>query len=154
MVGAMNWLTISTCTDIVTIVNILAKYLTNPSKGHIEAAKRAAQYIKGTKNHGIAFHSDKNQQDIEAHIKFPIEQDITAMCNTNWGPQDASVPKRNIDITLELFKPRSISGLILWHHGPIHWVAKRQSITARSSAESEIYTTDECTKVVQNLHQT
>ena len=30
--------------------------------------------------------------------------------------------------------------------GPLHWESKRQKITARSSAESEIYATDECVK--------
>ena len=35
---------------------------------------------------------------------------------------------------------------MVWLGGPIHWVAKRQSITARSSAEAEIYATDECVK--------
>ena len=36
-------------------------------------------------------------------------------------------------------------------HGPVHWVSKRQTITARSTAEAEIYATDECTKFVQHL---
>ena len=33
----------------------------------------------------------------------------------------------------------------------MHWVSKRQSITARSSAEAEIYATDECVKQLQHL---
>ena len=36
-------------------------------------------------------------------------------------------------------------------HGPVHWVSKRQTITARSTAEAEIYATDECTKIIQHL---
>ena len=36
-------------------------------------------------------------------------------------------------------------------NGPIMWSSKRQKITARSSAEAEIYATDECTKCVQQL---
>eukprot|EP00957_Ditylum_brightwellii_P140799 10725217-Ditylum_brightwellii.AAC.1 len=78
---------------------------------------------------------------------------MTAMCDANWGPQDTIVPKKNTNITLKLFKTRLISVLALWHYGPIHWVSKRQSITARSSAGSKIYVTDECTKVVQSLYQ-
>ena len=31
------------------------------------------------------------------------------------------------------------------------WSSKRQKITARSSAEAEIYATDECTKCIQHL---
>ena len=47
---------------------------------------------------------------------------------------------------LDLFKSRSISGHIIVLHGPLHWSSKRQKITARSSAEAEIYATDQCVK--------
>jgi len=30
--------------------------------------------------------------------------------------------------------------------GPIYWLSKRQTVTAGSSAEAEIYATDECIK--------
>ena len=35
--------------------------------------------------------------------------------------------------------------------GPIHWKAKRQERTARSSCEAEIYATDECAKDTLSL---
>ena len=44
-----------------------------------------------------------------------------------------------------------MSGYILWLNGPIHWSCRRQTITARSSAEAEIYATDECTKQLIHL---
>ena len=68
------------------------------------------------------------------------------MTDANWGPQDQSKPRENETRQLELFKSRSISGFVLWLNGPIHWASKRQSITARSSAEAEVYAVDECTK--------
>ena len=36
-------------------------------------------------------------------------------------------------------------------NGPVAWSSKRQKITARSSAEAEIYATDECVKNIQQL---
>jgi hypothetical protein len=30
--------------------------------------------------------------------------------------------------------------------GPLHWLSKRQSVTAGSTAEAEIYATDKCVK--------
>eukprot|EP00957_Ditylum_brightwellii_P143168 10908707-Ditylum_brightwellii.AAC.1 len=126
--------------------------MANPSKGHIKAAKRAARYVEGTKYHGIAFHSDKTQKDIDASIKFLLAEDITAMCNAKWGPQDDSVPRKNTNITLELFKTRLISGFFLCHYGPINCASKRQSLTVRSSVERKMYTIDECTKLRQSLY--
>ena len=41
--------------------------------------------------------------------------------------------------------------IIMLTNGPIMWSSKRQKITARSSAEAEIYATDECTKCIQQL---
>ena len=35
--------------------------------------------------------------------------------------------------------------------GPLHWMSKRQTITARSSAEAEIYATDECIKSLAHI---
>jgi hypothetical protein len=37
--------------------------------------------------------------------------------------------------------------------GPLHWLSKRQSVTAGSSAEAEIYATDECVKFLLELFQ-
>jgi hypothetical protein len=37
--------------------------------------------------------------------------------------------------------------------GPIHWLSKCQSVTAGSSAEAEIYATDECVKFLLELVQ-
>ena len=52
-----------------------------------------------------------------------------------------------------MFKSRSISGFLLWLNGPLHWISKRQTITARSSAEAEIYAVDECTKCLLYVQQ-
>jgi len=37
--------------------------------------------------------------------------------------------------------------------GPLHWMSKRQKVTAASSAEAEIYATDECVKFLLELSQ-
>ena len=41
--------------------------------------------------------------------------------------------------------------IIMLANGPIMWSSKRQTITARSSAEAEIYATDECVKCIQTI---
>jgi hypothetical protein len=37
--------------------------------------------------------------------------------------------------------------------GPLHWLSKRQSVTAGSSAEAKIYATVECVKFLLELSQ-
>ena len=148
--GSFQWLASATRPDIATITNILSQYNHCATAGHLEACKRVIRYLKGTKSKGIAFHSRTNTR-LQAFVKFPIPKDhLTPFADANWGPQDQATPKFN-DPPVELFKSRSLSGYILWMNGPIHWVSKRQTITARSTAEAEIYATDECTKFILHL---
>ena len=107
--------------------------------------------MKGTQTLGITF-SSFDRELLNSHVKFPVDPTcLTALTDANWGPQDQSHPDPNNPQELELFKSRSMSGYLIWLGGPVHWVAKRQSITARSSAEAEIYATDECVKQLLQL---
>jgi len=152
IIGSLNWLSTQTRPDITTITNMIAPYQSNPSPGHLEAAKYVLRYLKGTPNLGISFTS-RPQTKLESFVKFPVPlTQLQPFSDANWGPQDASVPKpTDPPQELDLFKSRSISGFLLWLGGPLHWVSKRQSITARSSTEAEIYATDECTKCLQHV---
>jgi deoxyuridine 5'-triphosphate nucleotidohydrolase len=150
-IGCLTWLAMSTRPDIATITNILAKYTTKCTKAHITQVKRVIRYLKGTKSLGIQFTS-KQMSKIESHVKFPIDN-VTSMCDANWGPQDQSRPSPNETQEVDLFKSRSLSGFLIYLNGPLHWVSKRQTITARSTAEAEIYATDECTKCLLHLYQ-
>jgi hypothetical protein len=54
---------------------------------------------------------------------------------------------------LPLFASRSISASYTDLLGPIHWLSKHQSVTAGSSAETEIYATEEGVKFILELKQ-
>lgn len=102
---------------------------------------------------GIEFKSAKSTK-MDLFVKFPVDpEQTTPFTDANWGPQDQSVPKTDKPPQLDLFKSRSISGFLLWTNGPLHWVSKWQSIAACSSAEAEMYTTDECIKSMMSIHQ-
>jgi len=73
------------------------------------------------------------------------------MSDANWGPQDASNTKSSKE--LSLFVSRSMSAFYIDLFGPLHWMSKRQTITSGSSAEAEIYATDECVKFLLEVHQ-
>ena len=142
LVGSLNWLSQGTRPDLATIASMLAKYQNSPTSAHAEAAKYAIRYVKQTKHLGIQF--DNNYQpNLQSYIKFQLDP-LTAATDANWGPQDLSSTPTNYQIPL--FKSRSISGHIIFLFGPLHWQSKRQSVTARSSAEAEIYATDECVR--------
>ena len=152
LVGSLNWISTQTRPDISTITNMIAQYNSKASPGHIEAAKYAIRYLKGTQNMGIKF-SSKAQSEIESFVQFPLPPTkLQTLSDSNWGPQDQSVPSPDDDpIYLELFKTRSIAGHVIWLGGPLDWCSKRQSYTARSSPEAEIGAVDECVKTIQQL---
>ena len=151
-VGSLNWLETQSRPDIATITNMLAQYSSKCSPGHIDATKYAIRYLKGTADKGIQFSSKQNAA-IESFVQFPVDPStITPLSDSNWGPQDASPPNPNDPpVLLDLFKSRSVAGFLIWLGGPLHWKSKRQSFTARSSAEAEIGAVDECTKTIQHL---
>ena len=71
IVGSLNWLSVSTCPDIVTTNSPIAKYCHNPSKGHIDAALCIVKYIKGTKYMKIKF-SSQNNTNLQSFINFTL----------------------------------------------------------------------------------
>ena len=151
LVGCFQWLTVSTCPDLATVTNLLSKYLANPSRGHLEHCRHVLKYIKSTKSLGITFNSSANSS-LAAFIHSPVASNVVALADANWGAEDQSISHVDpIPNSLPLFKSRSLSGHLVWLCGPVHWVSKRQTITARSTAEAEIYATDECTKNILHI---
>jgi deoxyuridine 5'-triphosphate nucleotidohydrolase len=145
IVGSLLWLSQATRPDLSTIVSMLAHYQANASYGHIRAAKHVIRYIKGTASKGITF-SSRGTVNLQAFMKFPLKTNaLLPLTDANWGGQDQGHNRSTIK-ELERFKTRSISGYIIMFNGPLIWSSKRQKVTARSSAEAEIYATDECVK--------
>ena len=103
LIGSINWLAISTQPDIAKISNILSRYMAHPIKGCIDAAKRVLCYLKGTSEHGIAFHSNI-KHNMKAFVKF-LKILLHFFFDANWDSQDQSIPKSNAPpVTPELFK--------------------------------------------------
>lgn len=150
MVGSFNWLAQETQPDLAMITSIIAKYQHCPSLGHFGTARHVLKYINGTKHLGIVFSSEQ-YFSIQLFVNFSIKGKVhlSPAADTNWIPQDQSIPTTNTHPDLDLFKTKSILGYLLAFHGPFHWLSKRQSITACGLAEAEIYATDRCVHDVQ-----
>jgi len=152
LVGSLNWLAHTTRPDLSTVVSLLAQHQSLPSQGHMDAALHVVKYIAQTKTMGIYFSSNR-QSTLESFLHFPVPHSLLPMADANWGPQDASVSTANKSLELPLFTSRSMSAFYIDLLGPLHWLSKRQSVTAGSSAEAEIYATNECVKFLLELAQ-
>ena len=150
IVGSLNWLAHTTRPDISTVVSLLAQHQSTPTQGHVDSALYVARYLATTRTLGIHFSSTRSTL-LEAFLHFPVQNSLLSMSDANWGPQDASATKSTQP--LPLFTSRSMSAFYIDFFGPLHWLSKRQTITAGSSAEAEIYATDECVKFLLELHQ-
>ncbi len=150
LVGSLNWLAHTTRPDLCTVVSLLAQHQSQPSSGHLTAARYVVKYLANTKNLGIYFTSTK-RSNLESFLHFPLPTQVLSMAECNWGPQDAS--QTTSIMGLPLFASRSMSAFYVDYLGPLHWMSKRQTITAGSSAEAEIYATNECVKFLLELVQ-
>ena len=109
MVGALQYLTF-TRPDLAFSVHQLCQFMSNPTSLHLEAAKRALRYLRGTLHHGICF--------------SPGPLSLTAFSDADWAgdPTDR----------------RSTTGLLVFlGPNPISWSAKKQPTVSRSSTEAE-----------------
>jgi hypothetical protein len=118
----------------------------------MDAALHVVKYTAQTKTMGIYFSSNW-QSTLESFLHFPVPHSLLPMADANWGPQDVSVSTANKSLELPLFTSRSMSAFYIDLLGPLHWLSKRQSVTAGSSAEAEIYATNECVKFLLELAQ-
>ena len=150
LVGSLNWLSHTTHPDLSTVVSLLAQHQSNPSPGHLDAASYVVKYLSHTRTLGIYFSSSRCTQ-LESFLHFPISPPLLSMSDANWGPQDAS--RSFTPMELPLFASRSMSAYYIDLLGPLHWMSKRQTVTAGSSAEAEIYATNECLKFLLELSQ-
>jgi hypothetical protein len=150
IVGAISWLVSNTRPDVATIHCLLVQWSHRPTTGHLAPARHVMQYLQGTSTRGVSFASRPSHISGN-YNKYPITHP-----DANWGPKDASQPNPKDTASpppeLPLFASRSISVFMTFIAGvPIHWKSNRQSITAQSSAEAEIYATREATKFLLGL---
>ncbi|XP_014624146.1 secreted RxLR effector protein 161-like [Glycine max] len=110
LVGSLIYLTNSR-PDIVHAVNIVSRFMSNPSKTHFAAAKRILRYVKGTKDFGILYEADR-------------DFNLTGYTNSDWAGRTDD--------------RKSTSGYVfVLGNKAISWASKKQTTVALSSAEAE-----------------
>ncbi|XP_073138778.1 secreted RxLR effector protein 161-like [Henckelia pumila] len=110
LVGSLMYLT-NTRPDIVHSMNMISRFMSDPSQIHFSAAKRILRYLQGTKNHGIKY----TKED---------ENSLIGYTDSDWAG--------SID------DMKSMSGYVFCiGTKPISWSSKKQKTFALSSAEAE-----------------
>ena len=116
LLGELQFLSNATRPDISYAVNRLAAYTANPSLQHVGAIKRLLRYLKGTRNLGIKYSVQRDQNLQDQNLFF--------------GYADAAYA--NTD------DYKSTSGYVfVVNNGAITWRSKKQTTIALSSTESE-----------------
>jgi hypothetical protein len=122
IVGSLIYAQLSTRPDITHAVNMLSRYMTNPSSTHMIAAKKVLRYLKGAINFGLVYTSDINNNDNKLNNNNNIN--IRAYCDADWG---GCVDDR-----------KSTSGFCIFvNNNLVSWATKKQNIVAQSSTEAE-----------------
>ncbi|KAG8479954.1 hypothetical protein CXB51_025047 [Gossypium anomalum] len=113
LVGKLIYLS-HTRPDIAFGVSVISQFMHAPREKHLEAAYRILRYLKGTPGKGLHFKKDVNRS-----IEIYIDADWAGAVNDR----------------------RSTSGYCSYVWGNlVTWRSKKQSVVARSSAESEYRT--------------
>lgn len=124
LVGALNYLSVTTRPDITFAVSSLSQYLNEPGIKHWEAGIQVLRYLKGTKDIGLKLSRTRNEE-----IK------LLGYADADW----ASCPESR----------RSVSGnLITLNGNVISWRSKKQPTLSLSSTEAEYKSLGEITKEI------
>ncbi len=125
IVGSLIYASVSTRPDITHAVNMVSRYMGQPTRNHMLAAKRILRYLKGTKEYGLQYNTTNTDKEIT----------VTAYCDADWG---GSIDDR-----------KSTSGYgVFVNNNLISWNTKKQRTVALSSAEAELMSVTEVTKEV------
>jgi hypothetical protein len=120
-IGSILFAAITTRPDIAFAVSRLARYNTNPSDSHHQAADRTIQYLYATKGRALRYGDDNQARS------FICASDASFADNT--------------------FDRKSSQGYIMkLFGGPIAWRANKQDTVTTSSTEAELLALSQTTK--------
>ena len=118
LIGSLGFAATTVRYDIAYAVSVLSRYLMNPNRKVIDAAKRVVRYLLKTKDFKIVWSTEEGE----------ISSDRV---NKMWGAVDASFAS-------DLVTRRSHSGFLIFNNGGcISWKSGLQKLVTLSSCESE-----------------
>lgn len=124
-VGSILYLASKTRPDLAYAVGYANRHLEKPSKQDVANIKRIFRYINATKNLGIRYNVNNNED----------EEELIGYSDSNYA-EDVETRKSTTGF------------VIMYSGGPISWCSKKQSIIALSSTEAEYIAATECCKEI------
>ena len=124
IVGKLLWIANCTRPDLSFAVSVLARHMREPSQEHYAAVQRTLRYLEGTRNVGLTYRSDRQQESITAHS------------DASWA-SDTTVQRK------------STSGSVAFVCGnPVAWKSATQKCVSLSTVEAEFIAATEATREV------
>jgi hypothetical protein len=120
IIGSIMYLSNSTRPDITYATNYLARYCNQPTNSHYIYAKRVLRYIKATTNYQLLYKST------------PL-QPLIAYADASYAEEE---------------QRKSTSGFFCASNGLLSWRSIKQSLTAQSTMEAELFAINDCAKEV------
>jgi hypothetical protein len=131
LVGALNYLAVSTRPDICHAVSVLCRYFSCPTQELWTAAKRVLRYLRGSAKLGLTFDGGISGIGLEM---TPCYSD------SNWAN--------------DKYDRKSTSGWLIKFAGcTVNWSSKRQSTVALSTAEAEYMAMSEAVQEIMWTRQ-
>ena len=139
LAGALQWLTTRTRPDICFAVNKTAQLMSKFPEYATRCAQNILKYIRGTRTLGLKFGPLSGPSD------YGQGGELAA-------PRTAGLVEIYGDASFAPGNGKSQTGLVATLSGHvIAWASRRQSVTAQSSAESELYATSDGVLLLQTL---
>jgi hypothetical protein len=129
LVGSLLYISMIARPDISFAVQRVARFCSEPTDAAVQAAKRIARYLKGTRKLGVSYSPGKERRFRETYTKVASEQDKKL---------EDFVAFTDSDFAGDTVSLKSTTGSILYYKGtPVCWSARRQGIRALSTCEAE-----------------
>jgi hypothetical protein len=128
IVGILQYLHQNTRPDVGFVTHELSRHQSCPGQVHMDAAKMAGRYLKGTINLGPVYGdtpaAEKGRMWASADSDWATDKDTRKSISANY---------------------------IRWNRGPISWMCKQQGGVATSTTEAEYVSASTCAKRVVHL---
>lgn len=122
LIGSLLYLSSKTRPDICFAVNYLSRFMNNPTRSNIIAAKRILRYLRGSSDAKLTYGiNTDNEGELIGYTDADFAGDVTTR--------------------------KSTSGYIIFYNGgPISWSSRKQSMVTLSTTEAEFIAATECCK--------